>query len=444
VRFRFGDFMLAPRQRLLLRNGTPVPLIPKYFDLLVMLVERRRDAVSKDAIFSAVWSDVIVSDGALAQAVRTLRRTLGDNSREPTFIRTVSRHGYQFVYAGVAEEPDDEPVPAAASQSAPVENGFDALVDRLLLIAGEPGAANEARDLAERLHAFGTDKVVAAIAMRRGHPAALALMRDARWNVAGAGSVALGPAAALALVRLRLRDAGGVMARRWAGAALAGATAGALAGALGGLLLFLSPGSSADVRALLALAVLGALAGGLGAAGIGAGLAAAEALARAHRALGLLLCGATAGLFVAAGADLILRALVDGLVGHVEWTGNSLAEGLVIGGTAGLGHALATRQPPGGGLAAPRGRRRAAAAGIVAAVVAAGAAGLASAGGTLVGGLINEIAGSSPDAQLALAPLGRLIGEPDFGPVTRVLLSAFEGGAFGFAVGWGLTARPHQ
>ena len=107
VRFRFDDFVLAPRQRVLLRNGTPVPLIPKYFDLLVLLVERRHDAVPKEAMFSTVWSDVIVSDGALAQAVRTLRRTLGDNSREPKFIRTVSRHGYQFVYAGVVEEADD-------------------------------------------------------------------------------------------------------------------------------------------------------------------------------------------------------------------------------------------------------------------------------------------------------------------------------------------------
>ena len=444
MRYRFDDFVLAPRQRLLLRNSTPVPLIPKYFDLLVMLVERRHDAVSKDAIFSVVWSDVIVSDGALAQAVRTLRRTLGDNSREPMFIRTVSRHGYQFVHAGVIEEPDDEPVRAAAIQLAPVEDGLDALVDRLLLIAGEPGPADEARDLAERLHALGTDNAVAAIAMRPGHSAALALMRDTRWNIPDAGGVPLDPSAALALVRLRLGDTERVVTRRWAGAALAGATAGTLAGSLGGLLLFLSPDSSASLRALLALAALGALAGGLGAAGIGAGLAAAEALARAHRGLGLVLCGATAGLFVAAGANLILRALVDGLVGPVEMTGNRLVDGLVIGGTAGLGYALATRQPPGGGLAAPEGRRRVAAAGIVAVVVAAGAAGLASAGGTLVGGVINEIARSSPDAQLALAPLGRLIGEPDFGRVTRVLLSAFEGGAFGFGLAWGLTARPRQ
>jgi DNA-binding winged helix-turn-helix (wHTH) protein len=443
VRFQFDEFVLAPRQRLLLRNGTPVPLIPKYFDLLVMLVERRQDAVSKDAIFSAVWGDVIVSDGALAQAVRTLRRTLGDNSREPKFIRTVSRHGYQFVYPGVVEEPDDAPVPAA-TQAARLENGFDVLVDRLLLIAGEHEATGEARDVAERLHALGTGQAVAAVRMRHGHAAALALLRDTRWNIPGSGSVPLDLPAALALIRLRLREAGGTVARRWAGAALAGATAGAFAGALGGFVLFLSPASTASLSASLALAALGTVAGGMGAAGIGAGLAAAEALARSHRSLGLVVCGAAAGLLVAAGADLLLRALVDGLVGHVQWSGNRLAEGLVIGSTAGLGHALATRQPPGGGLAAPEGRRRVAAAGTVAAVVAAGAVTVASAGGTLVGGAINEIARSSPDAQLALAPLGRLIGEPDFGRVTRLLLSAFEGAAFGFALAWGLTARPRR
>ena len=106
VRFRFAEFVLSPRRRLLLRNGTPVALIPKYLDLLLLLVARRHDAVSKQAIFDEVWSDVVVSDGALAQAVRTLRRTLGDDSREPRFIRTVSRHGYQFVWADVVEEID--------------------------------------------------------------------------------------------------------------------------------------------------------------------------------------------------------------------------------------------------------------------------------------------------------------------------------------------------
>ena len=97
IRYRFGPFVLSPAQRLLLRDGVEVRLIPRYFDLLRLLIERRDEAVHRQEIFDRVWADVIVSDGALSQAIRTLRRALGDDPREPVFIRTVSRHGYQFV-----------------------------------------------------------------------------------------------------------------------------------------------------------------------------------------------------------------------------------------------------------------------------------------------------------------------------------------------------------
>jgi hypothetical protein len=73
---------------------------------------------------------------------------------------------------------------------------------------------------------------------------------------------------------------------------------------------------------------------------------------------------------------------------------------------------------------------------------AAAATALALSGRLLVGGLVHDIARSSRDAQLGLAPLGHLIGEPGFGPVTRTLLGAFERGAFGCALAWGLTRRP--
>jgi DNA-binding winged helix-turn-helix (wHTH) protein len=86
-----------------------VPLIPRYFDLLRLLVERRHEAVDRRSIFDCVWSDVVVSDGALTQAVRTLRRALGDDPREPVYIRTVSRHGYRFVWPDVVEEADGPP-----------------------------------------------------------------------------------------------------------------------------------------------------------------------------------------------------------------------------------------------------------------------------------------------------------------------------------------------
>ena len=81
VRYRFGRFVLSPGQRLLLRDGVEIRLIPRYFDLLVLLIERRLEAVSRQEIFDRVWADVVVSDGALSQAIRTIRRVLGEKGR---------------------------------------------------------------------------------------------------------------------------------------------------------------------------------------------------------------------------------------------------------------------------------------------------------------------------------------------------------------------------
>jgi DNA-binding winged helix-turn-helix (wHTH) protein len=103
VRYRFGDFCVSPARRVLLRSGEELALIPRYLDLLILLLKRRHEAVHRREIFDTVWSDVVVSDGALSQAVRTLRRTLGDDSREPVYIRTVSRHGYRFAFERVVE-----------------------------------------------------------------------------------------------------------------------------------------------------------------------------------------------------------------------------------------------------------------------------------------------------------------------------------------------------
>jgi DNA-binding winged helix-turn-helix (wHTH) protein len=246
-RYRFAEFVLSPRRRVLWRHGEPLAIIPKYFDLLLFLVEHRRDAVSKQTIFSRVWSEVIVSDGALSQAVRVLRRTLGDDAREPRFIRTVPRHGYQFVWTETVEEVDDgtagrgeipgtetgapvgtAPPPTTATRldAAPVPT-LDALVDELIALAATDRGGDQARDLAERLHARGTAEALAILRARPGHSSALALMRDARWTIPGAGPVPLltepgGPAAAAALIRLRLGDAGRIVSARWAGAAWAG------------------------------------------------------------------------------------------------------------------------------------------------------------------------------------------------------------------------------
>src|SRR5438128_11490435 len=110
---------------MLLRAGREQPLIPRYFDLLVFLVERRHEAVHRRDSFDNVWKAVLVSDSALSQAIRTIRRTLGDDSREPRFIRTVSRHGYRFVFAEVFEEDDDGVWPTAEASTSSLNAASD-------------------------------------------------------------------------------------------------------------------------------------------------------------------------------------------------------------------------------------------------------------------------------------------------------------------------------
>src|SRR5437867_12402286 len=129
LQYRFGDFIVSPARRTLLRGGQEVPLIPRYLDLLLLLLERRHKAVARQEIFDRVWSDVVVSDGALSQAVRTLRRTLGDDPREPIFIRTISRHGYRFVHPDVFEEAEEGPIvtlaAAVTAYESPTEDRFE-------------------------------------------------------------------------------------------------------------------------------------------------------------------------------------------------------------------------------------------------------------------------------------------------------------------------------
>src|SRR4051794_1178937 len=241
IRYRFSGFTLSPQRRLLLRDGREVPLIPRYFDLLVLLVERRHEAVHRRDIFDLVWADVIVSESALSQAVRTLRRTLDDDPREPHFIRTVARHGYQFVCPEVVEEEDDRVRPAAPAgspqmvQEAPVA-AYEPLLDRLTRASA---SADDRREAAELLHGLGTSDALSRLGVRPGHASARALLRDARWDTPGAGDVpVLGAPAPIAvtreLLRLRLHRAARIAAERWASAAAGGGLAGVAPGATGG------------------------------------------------------------------------------------------------------------------------------------------------------------------------------------------------------------------
>ena len=94
--FEFGDFILAPEERLLLCGGEPIPLTAKAFDLLVTLVRRSGHLVSKDDLLRAVWPDTTVEEVNLTVNISALRKALGRGC-SGKMIQTVPTRGYRFV-----------------------------------------------------------------------------------------------------------------------------------------------------------------------------------------------------------------------------------------------------------------------------------------------------------------------------------------------------------
>lgn len=122
--YEFGDFRLDTARRLLLpRNGDrPLPLTARAYDALLYLVERPGKLLSKAALMSAIWPDVVVEDNSLNQNISLLRRVLGERPGEYRFIVTVPGRGYRFVAeVRTVSEPSDE-----SSQIAPVANASEA------------------------------------------------------------------------------------------------------------------------------------------------------------------------------------------------------------------------------------------------------------------------------------------------------------------------------
>jgi predicted ATPase/DNA-binding winged helix-turn-helix (wHTH) protein/tetratricopeptide (TPR) repeat protein len=93
--YRFDGFELRPGRQLL-RDGNPIPIGSTALELLCLLVKARGDLVSKDELFEAVWSGVVVVENTLHQHIRALRKALGDQDE---LIITVARRGYRFTGA---------------------------------------------------------------------------------------------------------------------------------------------------------------------------------------------------------------------------------------------------------------------------------------------------------------------------------------------------------
>src|SRR5215831_17109238 len=94
--FEFGPFRLDLSERILLRNGKAVPLAPKVFETLVILVENSGHILDKDELLKELWPDTFVEENNLAQNIFQLRKALENGSSGNQFIETIPKRGYRF------------------------------------------------------------------------------------------------------------------------------------------------------------------------------------------------------------------------------------------------------------------------------------------------------------------------------------------------------------
>lgn len=335
----FGPFRLDPANRQLSRDGAPVELNARYLDALILLVEEHAELVSKDRFMEQVWRGIPVTDEALTQAIRTLRRTLDDSAVAPRFIQTVPKHGYRFI--------------AAIER----ENG------------AEPAA-----------------------------PARLGAPRTR-------------------FVRQTLAAAGGAM--------LAGALVGLTYGLIGAGQP--QPGAGGAISLLLVLVLVCGFSAGVAGLGIGAGLAASQiTLPRRWywRVAGGALGGATLGAFANLLGGDAFRLLFGQEVGGFA----GAAEGLILGGAAGLAAYLADN-------------RQIRALSIAAGLGAAAGLAIALLDGRMMAGSLESLAAAFPASRFGLEAISGALGESGFGPIARALTSVLEGAIFATGLVWGLAVR---
>ncbi len=399
---------------------------------------------------------MIVSDGALTQAVRTLRRTLGDDSKEPVFIRTVSRHGYRFVFADVVEETDDTPLsiaPPSIKQSGESEDdAWESVLERLLIPssgAAEPDDDDSQREAAEALHLLGTSEALRRLDRRKGHAQARALLRDTRWDVPTAEPVPLlgepgGVAAAYHLVVLRLRRALRLAGGRWVAAATGGALAGLVCGSCGRPRASVRPRFRRKRRRSHRLGDGGVRHRRRGRGWRGGGISGCRScFSIVPWGPALVVMGALGGGTIGVAAHLLGRLTLEGLFGRDLSPVAGGFEGVVLGGAAGLGYALGTPRAE-GGMATPLGSTRLFTALLTGTCCALGALWLGWQGSYLGAMSLDFMAHSFPGSQVSLDPLARLLGESSAGTLTRTMISAGEGLMFGFGLALGLTHRSRR
>lgn len=265
--FSFDRFTLDPGNRQLRRDDAPVELNARYLDALILLVREQGQLVSKERFLEEVWRGVPVTDEALTQCIKTLRKQLGDDAASPRFIETAPKYGYRFI--APVEWTDSAPrsAPQVASPtrqplligSAGMTGGAAAgllggIIYSLIGATPEIGAASSGLVLAcitmliGLLGGAGVSFGVAAAEYAPG--------RLGQWSILGG---ALGGLVVGGLVKMIGTDAFSLLLGRSPGE-ITGAPEGAVLGGAVGLAVWLTRGASLR-RTIVTAGAIGAAAG---------------------------------------------------------------------------------------------------------------------------------------------------------------------------------------
>src|SRR5262252_3245279 len=119
--YTFADFILDPAERTLVHKGEVVPLTPKVFEALLLLVQNSGRLVEKEEFMRRLWPDTFVGDDTLAQNISLLRKALADGTNGPSLVTTVPRLGYRFT--GTVQEQIKSNGSAVKSESVEPPSG---------------------------------------------------------------------------------------------------------------------------------------------------------------------------------------------------------------------------------------------------------------------------------------------------------------------------------
>jgi len=140
--YRFGNFELDLAGECLLRDGEKLNINRRMFQVLRLLIERRREIVGKEEFFQKVWEGGFVEDNNLTVTITSLRKVLGDDAKHARFIENIPRKGYRFVAAIETISKHSASEPASEAQAflvQPVERSTTPLSGRLVAVGAAVG-----------------------------------------------------------------------------------------------------------------------------------------------------------------------------------------------------------------------------------------------------------------------------------------------------------------